>query len=247
LLLQVVLGDEYYKNFTLQSRINYNPHDIDHSCPIYVNAKSSDGGLGDMLEHFVYAANIAKLLQATIVIDGFKEGTNRGHHGSKDYIYVFKLLGILSFRKIAEVHSYYTPGGMFSKHKLTREFWYFPDVLLAQNNSIPVKCHQLIEVDILYCVRKRKYNWRDWCFLLFSDRDWYGEVSGMLRNNTARETCFRNSLGFTRRMFHHPYNHTNRHHNSHRHHLNIHNRTQLQSPSQNHTRVSKSIQLARVV
>ena len=166
----------------------WNPHIINNaSCPKFVLAELGSAGMGDQLEHYLYYLYLAKLLDATLVVDGFMNGgfynTNALHSGSTEYRWVAEhLFGIPMKWNATYVRSVYQPATIGLK---------YDDVTTAKSkeiaggpsvSSLLLPCNTMATSSIKDC--------DGWCH---RTRPFVGftEVGWMLRQNKGYEKCRR--------------------------------------------------------
>ena len=164
---------------------DWNPHVINNaSCPKFVLAELGTEGMGDQLEHYLYSLNLAKLLDATLVVDGFVSGalfSSRGHSGFSVYRWVAeRLLGINMEWNATYVSSVYQPTTISLK---------YDDVTAAKSkeiaggpttSSLLLPCNTMATSSIWDC--------GSWCHL---KRPFVGftELGWILRQNQGYEKC----------------------------------------------------------
>ena len=181
-------------NWTPQSPLSrediskeWNPHVINNaSCPKFVLASLGGGGLGDQLEHYLYYMYLAKLLDATLVVDGFVSGNNLAgglHSGSNEYGWIAEhLFGISMKFNATYVRSVYQPATISLK---------YDDVTTAKSKEIaggPTASSVLLPCN--HMASSSIYDCGGWCFLT---RPFVGftEIGWMLRQNQGYEKCRR--------------------------------------------------------
>ena len=183
-------------NWTPQSPISredvkeWNPHIINNaSCPKFVLASLGGGGLGDQLEHYLYYMYLAKLLDATLVVDGFVSGNNLAgglHSGSNEYGWIAEhLFGINMKFNATYVRALYQPAAISLK---------YDDVTAAKAKEItggPSASSLLLPCNTM--ASSSIYDCGGWCFLT---RPFVGftEIGWMVRQNQGYEKCRRHSL-----------------------------------------------------
>ena len=165
----------------------WNPHVINNaSCPKFVLASLGGGGIGDQLEHYLYYMYLAKLLDATLVVDGFVSGNNLLgglHSGSNEYSWIAEhLFGINMKFNATYVRSVYQPTTISLKYDdvtaaKTKELTGGPTA-----SSLLLPCNNMATSNIYDC--------GGWCFLT---RPFVGftELGWMLRQNQGYEKCRR--------------------------------------------------------
>lgn len=148
------------------------------ACPVYLKCNTGGAGLGDQLEHYVYCLFCAKLLNASLLLEGFVRGPTF-HHGSDQYRDAAQLLGIefLGGNSTGLPEVYLTMSNVLSLHEGTR------------NGSIASSCSIVYRSDISSCP-----DVGSWCdFLPF-----YNSLSSViwkLRRKHATQKCFERGLG----------------------------------------------------
>jgi hypothetical protein len=152
------------------------------ACPTYFLCNTGGAGLGDQLEHYVYCSYCAKLLNATIVLNGFTGGPIH-HQGTREYQIAASLLGIdFSVSKSIVEH--------LDSVKLN-----FSQVLSLHheivNGSHKSACNILYLSDIYSCPGVEF----GWCDFLPSYES-LKSVIWKLRHNNAKQKCLDRGLGF---------------------------------------------------
>jgi hypothetical protein len=100
-----------YKIYDPSSIQFWSPSRINPICPVFVVAQIGLSGFGDKLEHYVYSLNIAKLFQATLILDAksfINTDPHTRHSGTSDYFKIAKeILGINFYHNITFLTSNY--------------------------------------------------------------------------------------------------------------------------------------------
>ena len=145
-------------------------------------------GLGDELEHFIYSLNIAKMFEATILVEGgLMAGSKIKHIGSSQYQDVAALLGIKSPVQLSFVENFYSPS-----HKLELSFSEALGLKKSLlNGTARLHCNTTIRSDISSCQG-------EWCSISLPNFDFIKNVASILKNNTARSTCREFGRGLNR-------------------------------------------------
>ena len=150
------------------------PHSyaVDNDCLRFVLGETCTEGFGDQLEHYIYSLYIAKLLNATVITDGFATGPAK-HIRTDEYAKVAeKLLGI-DFTVTAKTV-------MDKYHPKIRTVSYDDAVTMYQQmRSTP--CNSFIISDITSCGRT-------WCHAV-RQFDSLRDTIWMLRNNHSLAIC----------------------------------------------------------
>lgn len=144
---------------------------VDENCPRFVLAETCTEGFGDQLEHFIYAMYIAKLLNGTVVTDGFARGPLR-HSGTTEYAKVAEELLGIDLHIMRELMTRYKP----RKHTVS-----YDQALEMFNKSTSTPCNTLIISDITSCGML-------WCHAV-RQFDSLRETVWILRNNSAQRIC----------------------------------------------------------
>jgi hypothetical protein len=156
----------------------------DVGCPIYFLCNTGHEGFGDQLEHYVYCSYCAKLLNATVVLDGFHGGPSH-HHGTGEYREVASLLGLgLDFNL----------NWSFVEHLDTVDLSFSQVHSLHDgivNGSHEQACNILYKSDIQSCP-ELEIKWCDFMPTYASLKN----VLWKLRHANARQKCFERRLGF---------------------------------------------------
>ena len=151
------------------------------SCPVYFLCNTGPGGLGDQLEHYVYCLYCAKLLNATVIVDGFRKGPTQ-HLGTSEYHKIARHLGIdFSLTKHGVEHN----GQLF--HSTLSFADVFSTHQQISNGSRTVPCNTLFQSDIYSCPGDS--NGVGWCDFL-PKYESLKSVLWTLRRNHARKDCF---------------------------------------------------------
>jgi hypothetical protein len=157
---------------------------VNQTCPRLFFCNVGTSGLGDQLEHFVYCMYVAKLLGATMIVEGFQRGPT-SHHGHTEYRQVAELLGIDFGLTLQGVQQTY-PG-------LQRVELNMPQALelhaLLANGTQSATCNTLFVSDLNGCP---VINWCD----AKPEYDSLKATLWFLRRNNARSACFDAGLGF---------------------------------------------------
>jgi hypothetical protein len=164
----------------------WNPFDVNASCPRFVLAELGGGGLGDQLEHYVYYLYLAKLMEATMVVDGFVQGgfdlQHRMHAGATEYAWIAEhLLGVNTRWNVSYVKATYRP---------TERAVSYDDAVAAKKHEAeggPPSAHYLACNTLM---TSNIYNCGGWCHLT---RPFVGfvEVGWLLRQTQGQERCRR--------------------------------------------------------
>ena len=113
-------------------------------CRRYLYCDTGRGGFGDQLEHYVHCLYCSTLLNATLVIDGFRFGP-ANHRGSSEYRSAAVLLGVDFTINIKQVHAL----------SLNTTFIYFDEILSLSEDteflSGAKQCDVLFQTDICSC------------------------------------------------------------------------------------------------
>jgi hypothetical protein len=156
---------------------------VNQTCPRFFLCNTGSSGLGDQLEHYVYCLYVAKLLGATMIVNGFQQGP-ASHHGHGEYRQVADLLG---------VDFGLTLQGVEAAHQLDRVDLTMPAALLLHaqlaNGTQRPTCNTLFVSDLDGCPVIH------WCDAM-PKYDSLKATLWFLRRNTARNACFDAGLGF---------------------------------------------------
>ena len=172
------------RTFCFALYLSFKPMSASASCQNYFLCNTGGGGLGDQLEHYIYCLYCAKLLNASVVLNGFHGGPAI-HQGTSEYRDAATLLGIVSI-----VNTSYVEHLNFRSLELS-----FPEILSLHNGvyngSLNAACNIVYISDIYSCpdVRSR------WCDFL-PTYDSLKAVLWKLRHSQARQKCVDRGLGF---------------------------------------------------
>jgi hypothetical protein len=154
------------------------------ACPRYFLCDTGGRGLGDQLENYVFCSYCAKLLNATLVVNGFHEAPKKHHGSGMEYRDVALLLGIdfTLNKSTVEQHLDAVELSFPQVHSLHEEI---------VNGSRKSACNLLYTSHMKSCpgIRDR------WCDFLPS-YDSLKSTLWKLRRNHARQKCFDRGLGF---------------------------------------------------
>lgn len=144
-------------------------------------------GLGDEIEQFIYAMNVAKVFEATVVIQGgLNDGSHIEHVGSSKYPEVATLLGIQPMNTAFESRDSRV---QWNELEMTfQEVLEFKNSL--QNGTARLPCNTIIRSYINSCDNR-------WCTLVAPIYPFLRNAAPYLRNNSARSTCLQWQKGFT--------------------------------------------------
>lgn len=172
----------------------WNPHAVSNtSCARFVLAELGAQGLGDQLEHYVYYLYIAKILEATLVVDGFVTGftlNNKVHSGAAEYAWIAEhLLNIPTKLNASYIRSIY--------HPIEKKINY-DEVVGAKRTEIEGRKAAAEYLPCNTMVTSSIYGCGGWCHLT---RDFVGfvEIGWMLRQNQGYERCRRHYADNTTR------------------------------------------------
>ena len=110
------------RTFCFALYLSFKPMSASASCQNYFLCNTGGGGLGDQLEHYIYCLYCAKLLNASVVLNGFHGGPAI-HQGTSEYRDAATLLGIVSI-----VNTSYVEHLNFRSLELS-----FPEILSLHN------------------------------------------------------------------------------------------------------------------
>lgn len=151
----------------------------DPDCPNLITVNTGKQGFGDQLERYIFALNLAKILNGTLLLrNSFETGPSR-HKGHEEYAELAAMLGIdASMTYGTMILQQYLE--LLQPMKLP-----FEEYLLLmqrhQGGAPPRLCHKRIEADILSC--------GSWCPFSHPTYKFVKEVQWLLRDNTAHATC----------------------------------------------------------
>jgi len=134
----------------------------------------------------IYALNVAKLFEATLLLDGglILGSTENIHSGSSIYNKVADILGIRFLGNFTQMNERFGPLKELSIS--------FPDIVALSkglhNSSLQLHCRTIIRSDIGSCKG-------GWCPVVYPGHNFVKEVNWLLRNNTAKKYCNESNLG----------------------------------------------------
>lgn len=160
--------------------VEWSPHDINETCPVFVIAHTGTSGFGDQLDKYIFYLNVAKILRATIVHkDNFAAGPSH-HLSSSEYNSLAHFLDIPFKNTESAVTERFHP----KRLQLT-----FPTVWkkyhINKDNALP--CGTIVDTDIYSC--------GDWC--PYSAPQYYNflrDVIWILRDNSVPAKCKKGGL-----------------------------------------------------
>jgi hypothetical protein len=89
----------------IATTFSWNSDIVEKLCPLFVLAKTGEGGPGDQLERYSYSLFLAKIFQATTIVEGFKVGPIH-HSGTSEYLWIAsQLFGIKMVHNLSYVSS----------------------------------------------------------------------------------------------------------------------------------------------
>jgi len=176
-----------YATYDKESFLNWSPYTIRDECPIFFHGQVGMSGLGDELEHLIYFLNVAKTLEASLILDGglTAGSSSKKHIGSMSYNKVAEILGANYQHNLSSIFARYGP--------LTEKYLTFPEVLefkkalLAGTERLP--CRTIIRSYIESCDG-------GWCPVVYPEHNFVKNVNWILRNNSAKQYCHQSNLGF---------------------------------------------------
>lgn len=142
--------------------------------------------MGDELEHFIYFLNIAKLMEATIiVIGGLANASSSGHLGKSQYPNMANFLGIELRYNMTFVEENFKPLRRFSMS--------FDEIIRfrkqLEKGSATLQCGSIISSDIYSCKGQ-------WCPMVRSDFDFMQNIASIIQRKSVRDICIQQRNGF---------------------------------------------------
>ena len=163
--------------------MGWNPHAINNaSCPKFVLANLGFEGIGDQLTRYLYFLYLAKLLDATLVVNA-QNMVSGPHHGATDYRWVAEhLFGINMKFNASYVRSVYRPANISLSYDnvITAKSKEIGGIYNASSSLLPCNTMAISEI----------YGCDGWCpmkrpFVAFTEVGW------LLRQNKGYENCRR--------------------------------------------------------
>lgn len=166
----------------------------DENCPIFVAAVTGDAGLGDQLETYIFSLSMAKLLNATLLVDGFapEPTTPFGkvmvkHKGREEYPSIVEMLGIRITEHFHEASSYFIKP-LRHRRITVREVLDIKE-RIEQSGNRTRYCNSVIFPNSFSCGGRCVYTNMSQALNMTWSHHLLKHVEPELRNNNASEVC----------------------------------------------------------